>query len=207
MKFYDSVGPNPRMVRLFMAERGVAPEIVRVDLRGGENRGEAYQRINPTGTTPALVLDDGTAITEITAICEYLDEVTPISPGGSSLIGATAVERAETRMWTRRIDLAIVEPMTNGFRFGEGLKLFETRIRCIPQAAPTLKLIAREKLAWLDGMIAGRSFICGERFSMADILLFAFLDFGRQVGQPFDETLPAIAPWFARMAARPSAAA
>jgi glutathione S-transferase len=142
-------------------------------------------------------------LAEITAICEYLDEITP----GTSLIGATPRERAEARMWVRRIDLNIVEPMTNGFRFAEGLKLFQNRIRCIPQAADDLKLTAQEKLAWLDGQIQGREFICGERLTLADILLFCFLDFGTNVGQPLNPELKAVGAHHARMKARPSAAA
>ena len=203
MKLYNSVGPNPRMVRMFMAERGVQAELVRVDLRGGENRREAFLEKNPAGQTPALELPDGTMLTEITAICEYIDEIAP----GLSLIGADPVARATTRMWTRRIDLNIVEPMANGFRYGEGLRMFESRVRCIPEASAGLKLIAQEQLAWLDGLIEDRSFICGEAITMADILLFAFLDFGRQIGQPFDPELSTIPGWFERMAARPSAAA
>ncbi len=126
---------------------------------------------------------------------------------GPSLIGANPRERAETRMWTRRIDLNIVEPMANGFRFAEGLKVFQNRIRCIPQAADDLKATAQERLAWLDGLIAGRTFICGERLSLADIMLFAFLDFGAGVGQPINPALKSIAAHHAMMAARPSAKA
>jgi glutathione S-transferase len=203
MKLYNSVGPNPRTVRMFMAERGATAELVKVDVRQGENRREPYLELNPSGTTPTLVLDDGTLIAEITAICEYIDETTP----GPSLIGATPLERAETRMWTRRIDLNITEPMTNGFRFAEGLSMFENRIRCIPEAAPALKLLAQEKLAWLDGLIEGRRFICGDRMTLADIMLFAFLDFAAKVGQPINPELSTIPAWFAAMAARPSAAA
>lgn len=202
MKLYNSVGPNPRMVRMFMAERGATAELVRVDLRGGENRREAYLEKNPSGQIPLLEVEGG-SIAEITAICEYLDEVTP----GPSLIGTTALQRAETRMWVRRIDLNIVEPMANGFRYSEGLPLFENRIRCIPEAAAALKLIAQENLAWLDGLIEGRSFICGDRLTMADILLFAFLDFGTKIGQSFNAELSRIPAWYAEMAARPSAAA
>ncbi len=110
-------------------------------------------------------------------------------------------------MWTRRIDLNIVEPMANGFRFAEGLKVFQNRIRCIPQAADDLKATAQERLAWLDGLIAGRTFICGERLSLADIMLFAFLDFGAGVGQPINPALKSIAAHHAMMAARPSAKA
>ncbi len=147
MKFYNSVGPNPRMVRMFMAEKGFDVPKVEVDLRGGENRREPYLDINPAGQCPALELDDGTVLAEITAICEYVDEKKKDTP---SLIGDTPEERAKTRMWTRRIDLNIVEPGANGFRFAEGLKMFQSRIRCIPEAADGLKATARDKLVWLD---------------------------------------------------------
>ncbi len=200
MKLYSSVGPNPRMVRMFAAECGAALEIVKVDLRGGENRRAAFLEKNPSGQTPALELDDGTVLAEITAICEYLDEITP----GASLIGTTPEERAITRMWVRRIDLNICEPIAQGYRYSEGLKMFENRMRCLPEAAAGLKQIAQEKLAWLDGLIEGRPFICGDRLTLADILLYVFLDFGAQVGQPFNETLSTIPAWFARMQARPA---
>ena len=111
MKLYNSIGPNPRMVRMFMAEKGFAVPKVEVDLRGGENRREPYLQANPSGQLPALELDDGTVLAEITAICEYVDEVKKDTP---SLIGDTPEERAKTRMWTRRIDLNIAEPATNG---------------------------------------------------------------------------------------------
>jgi len=204
MKFYDSIGPNPRAVRMFMAERGVAGvETVKVDLRGGENRQAAYLAKNPSGQTPALELDDGTVLAEITAICEYLDEVTP----GPSLVGGNARERAETRMWARRADLQIMEPMANGFRFSEGLKLFQPRMRCIPQASADLKLVAQDGLKRLDGLMAGKTYLAGDRLTMADILLFSFLDFFNGVGQPLDPELKNIGAWYARMKARPSAAA
>ncbi|MCW3476188.1 glutathione S-transferase family protein [Limobrevibacterium gyesilva] len=203
MLFYNSVGPNPRVVRMFMAERGIDVPKTEIDLRGGENRRAPYLAKNPMGQMPALELDDGSVLTEITAICEYLDEVAP----GASLLGSTARERAETRMWTRRIDLNIVEPLGNGFRFAEGLKLFRDRIRVIPQAADDLKLVAQEKLAWLDKQMQGKAFVCGARFTLADVLLFAFLDFGATVGQPLNPELTNIGAWFARVKARPSAAA
>ncbi len=204
MLFYDSIGPNPRVVRIFAAERGVTLPSTKIDLRGGENRQPAYVAKNPAGQLPALELDDGFVLAEITAICEYLDET---GPAGVSLIGSTAQERAETRMWTRRIDLNIVEPLANGFRFAEGLKLFTGRIHLIPQAADDLKQIAQEKLTWLDGLIAGRAFICGSRLTLADILLFCFVDFGATVGQPINPANANIVAHHARMKARPSSAA
>jgi glutathione S-transferase len=203
VKLYNSIGPNPRVVRMFMAERGIEIPKQEVDLRGGENRREPYTSVNPTATMPALEMDDGSVLSEITAICEYLDETTP----GVSLMGSNARERAETRMWTRRIDLAILEPMTNGFRYSEGLKLFQNRIHVIPQAADDLKKIAQERLAWLDKHMEGRTWVCGNRFSLADILLFCFVDFGGSVGQKYGPELKNIDAWFNRVKARPSTAA
>lgn len=202
MKFYTSVGPNPRVVALFMAEKGISiPEIV-VDLRGGENRRAPYNvDVNPAGQTPALELDDGSILTEITAICEYLEERFP----DPALIGTTPEERAVTRMWTRRVDLKICEPLTNGFRFAEGLPLFESRMRCLPEAAAGLKAVAQDGLQWLDPLIAEREFVAGDRISLADILLFAFLDFGAGVGQPLDPANANILRWYEGMKARPSA--
>jgi len=203
MKFYNSIGPNPRVVKMFMAEKGLDIPREEVNLMAGENREAAYKSKNPSGQMPALELDDGDVLAEITAICEYLEEVHPEPP----LIGTTPKERAQTRMWARRIDLNIAEPMANGFRFSQGLALFQNRVRCIPHAADDLKAIAQERLTWLDGLVAGRTWIVGERFTLADILLYCFLDFGGQVGQPLDPTNKNLAAWFERVKARASAAA
>lgn len=204
MKFHNSIGPNPRMVRMFMAEKGFEVPRVEVDLLGGENRREPYLKINPSGQCPALELDDGSVLAEITAICEYVDEVKKDTP---SLIGDTPEERAKTRMWVRRIDLNVVEPGANGFRFAEGLKLFQNRIHCIPQAADDLKATARKKLAWLDEQMGSKPFIAGDKLTLADILLFAFIDFFGTVGQPLSPDCKNLTAWFGRMKARPSAAA
>ncbi|WP_432770185.1 MAG: glutathione S-transferase family protein [Sphingopyxis sp.] len=204
MKYYTSIGPNPRVVTMFMAEKGIELPTVTVDLRGGENRRAPYNvAVNPAGQTPALELDDGSVLTEITAICEYLDERYP----EPTLIGTTAEERAATRMWVRRIDLKICEPLTNGFRFAEGLPLFEPRMRCLPEAAAGLKACAEDGIAWLDPLIAGRDFIAGDRLTLADLMLFAFLDFGASVGQPIDPRFTNILRWFDAINARPSAGA
>lgn len=203
MKLITSIGPNPRVVKMFIAEKNLDIPREEIDLMGGENRQAPYTEKNPSGQSPCLQLDDGTYLAEILAICEYLEEKQPKPP----LVGSTPEERAVTRMWARRIDLNIVEPMANGFRYGEGLMLFQNRIRTIPQAADDLKTLGREKLAWLDGLMNKNEFIVGSRFTLADILLFAFLDFGRTVNQPFDANLKWIPNWFDRVGARPSAAA
>jgi len=200
MKFYTGMGPNPRVVRIFMAEKGIEIPLEQVDLLAGENRRPPYTDKNPAGQLPCLELDDGSHLAEITAICEYLEEIQPEPP----LIGTTPEERAQTRMWTRRIDLNILEPLANGFRFGEGLGIFKDRIHVIPQAADDLKAIAREQLERLNGMIEGREFIVGDRFTLADVLLFGFLEFGATVGQPLDAKLENLQGWYTRVASRPS---
>jgi glutathione S-transferase len=201
MKLYSGMGPNPRVVTIAVAETGAKVEQVTVDLMKGENRQADHLKRNPAGQLPTLELDNGQFISEITAIAEYLDEKT-----GGKLMGKTPEERAETRMWVRRIDLNIVENMANGFRYSEGLPLFQNRMRCIPQAAADLKAIAQERLLWLDGLMAGKDFICGSRFSLADILLFAFVEFGTSVGHPLDPKCERLQAWYSRVAARPSTA-
>jgi len=191
------------MVRMFIAEKGVDVDDETIDIRGGVNREADYLKINPRGTCPALVLEDGSILSEITAICEYLEDTHP----DPVMIGKTPAEKAETRMWTRRIDLGICEPMANGFRFGEGLAMFENRIRCIPEASDGLKAIARDNLTWLDGEMAGKSYIAGERFTLADVLLFSFLSFAKQIGQELDSANANLTAWFDRVGERPSAGA
>lgn len=203
MKFYDAVGPNPRLVRMFMAEKAIELPKLEIDLLGGENRRPPYTDKNPGGQMPALELDDGTFLAETVVICEYLEELHP----KPALVGATAVERAITRMWTRRVELWITEPLSAGFRYGEGLAMFKGRMRTIPQAADDLKALAREGLEKLDALMAGREFIARGTISLADIVLYALLDFAAGVGQPLDAKNRNLSAWFSRMAARPSAAA
>ncbi len=203
MKFFNSVGPNPRVVRMFMAEKGIKIPTEEVNLMAGENRQDAHLKRNPHGQMPCLELDNGQFLSEILPICEYLEEKNP----GTPLIGKTPEERAETRMWTRRVDLNICEPMANGFRFSQGLPLFKDRIVTVPEAADGLKRIAADRLKWLDGQMAGRKYLCGDRFSLADVLLYCFVDFGGQVGQPLDASNKNLAAWFARVKERPSVSA
>jgi glutathione S-transferase len=204
MKLYTSIGPNPRLVRMFLAEKKVELPEVQVDILGGENRREPYLGLNPAGGTPLLILETGQALAETTAICEYIEELQP----GPPLIGATPEARALTRMWTRRVDLFIVQPLTNGFRGAEGLGLFKDRVHCLPQAADDLKATAREGLAWLDKQMAdGRPFIAGEALTLADLMLYSFVEFGGLVGQGLDPALQHLAAWHLRMAERPCAQA
>lgn len=200
MKIITSLGPNPHVVRMFMAEKGISLPELQIDVLKGENREPAHLVRNPHGQTPTLELDDGRFLSEIVAICEYLEEKYPNPP----LIGTTPEERAETRMWTRRVDLNICEPLTNGYRYSGGLERFKTRMITLPEAADGLKRIARDRLQWLDGQMNGKTFLCGERFTLADIHLYCFLHFGNRVGQPIDPALTNVSAWFARVDARPT---
>ena len=116
-------------------------------------------------------------------------------------------ERVETRMWVRRIDLGIVEPLANGFRSSEGAPMFKDRMRIIPHAADDLKALAQDKIQWLDGLMGDKTYICGDRFSLADIMLCVFLEFGASVGQPIDPNNANIVAWHNRVKDRASFAA
>jgi glutathione S-transferase len=203
MKLYNSLGPNPRLVRMCMAEKGIDLEKIEIDLMAGENRQEPYVNKNPAGEMPAMELDDGRILAETVAMCEYLEELHP----EPSLLGADAESRAITRMWIRRVELRITNPITDAFRSAEGAGLFKERRHLIPQAADDWKAIAQEGFSWLDEQIAGRDYIAGDSFTLADIVAYNLVDFGIGVGQPFDPSLKNVSAWFERVGARPSAEA
>ena len=199
----DAFGPNPRALRMFLAEKGIdLPDRTEIDIMSGQNRAADYTPRNPGGQGPALELDNGLFLAETVAIMEYLEDKNPTPP----LIGATPEDKAETRLWQRRIELGITENLYNGFRFAEGLDLFKDRMRTLPEAADGLKAIKNDKLAWLDGLMNGKEWIVGDRFTVADIILYAALDFGASVGQAVDPSLKNVNGWFARVGERPSAA-
>jgi glutathione S-transferase len=201
MQLYDSLGPNPRALRMYLAEKGISIPKKDVDLMGAENRKPPYTDRNPGGQLPALELDNGKCIGETVAIFEYLEEKHPTP----SLIGATAEERAEARQWQRRIELQITEHLYNGFRYAEGAELFKTRMRILPEASAGLKAIVQDKLKWLDAQLEGKEYIAGNRFTVADIILYCALDFGGSVGQKIDPSQKNVNAWFKRVESRPSA--
>ncbi|SEI45380.1 glutathione S-transferase family protein [Nitrosomonas eutropha] len=201
MLIYDAHSPAPRCLRMFLLEKRLQLPAVTIDVMTGENRQSTYLAINPTGQTPALRLDDGSMLTEAVAIAEYLEERYP-SP---SLVGNSPEQRAQTRQWWRRVELNITEFIHNAYHYAEGLARFESRIPVVPEAADGMKRVAQDRLNWLDGMFGTGPYLCGERFTAADIWLYVWLDFGQSVNQLFDRNLPNINPWFERIAARPSA--
>jgi len=203
MKLYTSFGMNPRLVRMFLIEKKIELKQVQIDLLAGENRQPAFLKLNPTGQTPVLELDNGKYLSETAAICEYLEERYPTP----ALIGSTAEERAEARMWLRRVELNICLPMVHAFYYKEGYELFSSRVYCIPEAAEGLKEKARRALSWLNDLMPEGQWLCGQRFTISDICLFTYLDLLRNGGQPIPENLHNVQSWFDRVAARPSAEA
>ncbi|MCT2558787.1 glutathione S-transferase family protein [Tsuneonella sp. YG55] len=201
MLFYDSFGMNPRMVRFYLDEKNLKPDRISVDIFGLENRKEPYLGKNPSGQTPLLELDDGFCLSETAAICEYLEELNPDPP----LIGSTPRERAETRMWWRRVEINICLPLVYGFYFDEGYEIFKDRTHCPRDAAKGMKERAQKGMEWLDPLLDGRTWIAGDRFTMADICLYVYIDAVRDVNQPMPEGCDNLSGWFHRVQARPAA--
>ncbi|TIC90933.1 Glutathione S-transferase 2 [Colletotrichum higginsianum] len=205
MLFYDNkLAPNPLVVRLFIMERGgLELDVQSVDIFNTEQRRLAYRtQVNKRGEIPALRLDDGTVITESVAICKFLDEV---AAGGHSLFGSTPTEKATTLMWLRRMDIDIVQPLSSWFRNGEETIDFYRGHRIPDPSAKVIeKVRINQALNQLDDELEGKHFLCGDRFSAADVLLYGMT-------QPFlDGTAPwvnapgrlNVAAWFDRMGSR-----
>jgi len=204
MRLYNSVGPNPQIVRTFAAEKGVSLDLVAVDIMGGENRGEAFRAKNPMGQLPALELDSGQIVAEVTAICELIEELHP----QPALIGNDAAERAATRMWCRRIDHRVMEPFMAGFRATVGRPFFAPRMPLLSESAGAEMIgLLQGNLKDLDTLLAGSTWVCGERFSLADILLGTFLLFGAKSGAPLQPGLTWLPGFADRCKERPSFAA
>lgn len=207
MKLFDSFGPNPHTTRLFALERGCVLDIHPMDIMSLENRREPYvSEVNTRGEMPALLLDNGQVITEITAICEYLDDVTP----GRSLFGTTPETRANVRMWTRRVYLGICHPAIESWRGTDEAENFYCGNRIvIPEAKRSFRFMTESNLNWLEKEMNDKSYIAGDTYSMADVILFAFMDDMLRVANGYCKWVntpsrPNIAAWYERILARPS---
>lgn len=202
VKLYDSgPAPNPRRVRIFLAEKGVEVDLVPVDIAGAENRKPPYLAKNPLGGIPMLELDDGAILTESVAICRYFEGLHPDPP----LMGVDARDRAFVEMWNRRMEIEITSPLGQAFRHTHAM--FAERIEQVPDWGEACGRQAAARLAWLDAELADREFIAGDRFSMADITALVGIDFGALTGHPLDPEHENLARWHAAVSARPSATA
>jgi glutathione S-transferase len=204
VRLYDATGPNPRVVRMFIAEKAIDVPTTVLVIGTGQNVTPEYLARNPLGQVPVLETDDGTCISETLAICEYLEE----RHAEPSLFGRTPEERGETRMWARRVDLMICEPLLHAYRMSPaGWRRYRERSRLAPEGARAMRAIAAQNLAWLDEQLAPRAFLCGTRFSAADILLYVMLSYALEVGFALDTQWQGIQNWLETVSARPSAEA
>jgi glutathione S-transferase len=202
MKIYESHNaPNPRRVRMFLAEKGIQVPYEEVDIGKAINRGEEFRKKNPLSTVPVLELDDGTFISESVAICRYFEELQPELP----LFGAGAKQRALVEMWNRRMEFNILQPIADAFR--QRHDFFKGRIRQLAEYAEVQRLNAQDGLDWLDRELAARRFIAGDQFSIADITAVVAIDFGRVSKIAIKPDQLNLARWHAEISARPSAKA
>jgi glutathione S-transferase len=202
MKLYNSpVAPNPRRVRVFLAEKGVQVPLEDVDIGNRVNRQPEFLKKNPLAGVPVLELDDGECIAESVAICRYFEGLHPDPP----LMGVDAKDRAIVEMWNRRMEFAVLMPIADSFR--QRHEFFKGRIRQLPDYADLQKLNAEDNLKWLDTELANRRYIAGDRYSIADITAMIAIDFARISKIAIQPDQKNLARWHAEVAARPSAKA
>lgn len=207
MQLYDfKMAPNARRVRVFVAEKGLAIPSVEVDLGSRAQLNEDYRRINPMAEVPALVLDDGTIITESTAICRYLEEVYPDPP----LCGRNPLERAQVMMWDRRVEQHGFAAVAEGFRNSN--PFFKDRsVTGAADFAQIPELVERGKarfanfLALMEQRLGESEHVAGERYSIADITAMVTIDFARTIRAKIGEGQPNLQRWYAAVSGRPSA--
>jgi glutathione S-transferase len=202
MKIYDSqTAPNPRRVRIFLAEKGISVPYEQVDIVKADNRSAEFRRKNPLGTLPVLELDDGTCIAESVAICRYFEEIHPNPP----LMGTDARDRAVVEMWQRHMELELFGPITQVFRNQH--PFFAGRIPQVAEWGEVCRKAAEARLAWLDSVLAEREFIAGPRYTIADITALCGIDFGRVSKIRIQPEQTHLARWHTAVSARPSAQA
>jgi glutathione S-transferase len=202
MKIYNSpVAPNPRRVRIFLAEKDIKVPLEDVDIANAVNRQAEFRKKNPLAGVPVLELDDGTCIAESVAICRYFEEQKPEPP----LFGVGAKERALVDMWNRRMELTMFIQIADSFR--QRHEFFKGRIRQCPEYAEVQRQNAEDSLKWIDTELANRRFIAGDKFTIADITAMVGIDFGRVSKIAIQPDQKNLARWHAEVSARPSAKA
>ncbi|GJM04851.1 MAG: glutathione S-transferase [marine bacterium B5-7] len=209
MKLFDMTGaPNPRRVRVFLAEKGIEIEKVQIDIMGGENLEPEFLSINPRGVLPTLLLDDGSTVDEVSAICRYFEEVQP----EPVLYGSTPKERAVVESWIRQIELDALLQAADVLR-NESPAFVN---RSLPGTSdtpqiPELVLRGKARIAAfnkrLDERLANSDYIASDTFSVADITAMCAIDFAEYVGVEIPATLTNLSEWRSRVSARPSAQA
>lgn len=202
MQLYDlPAGMNPRRVRIFLAEKGIEIPTTVIDMMQGENQTPAFLAMNPLGTMPVLELDNGVILTESIAICRYFEEQQP----EPNLFGASTEERALVEMWNRRIELELLKPMSDQFRHLS--PFWEGRVTQVAAYGELARAKVFETMSWIDQELAGREYIVGDRYTVADITAQCALLLGRNTGARIPDSLNNLNSWWSRVSSRPSARA
>ena len=203
MKIYDfAFAPNPRRLRIFVAEKGLKIPMEQVDLATGKNRTPEMLAKNPAGGLPFVELDDGTHLAESVAICRYLEGLHP----EPNLMGKDSREQSFIEMWNRRVELNLFAAAARAFQHTNDL--FKGRIQQFPEYGATQRETVANQFKWLDAQIGNKPFIAGDRFTIADITAEVAVDFGVQAASvPMDTALKNLARWHQSVSSRPSAKA
>jgi glutathione S-transferase len=203
VKLYDGGrAPNPRRTRVFLSEKGIKLPTEQVDLGALEQMKPEYAAINPLKRVPSLVLDDGTVLTESIAICRYFEALQP----EPALFGRGALDSARVEMWNRRLELNLLFPVSHVFRHSHPA-MKEMEMPQVPAWAEANKPRILEFIRILDRELAGRRFIAGDTFSVADITGLVAVDFMKPAKLSVPDELTHVRRWHDEVAARPSASA
>jgi glutathione S-transferase len=203
MKLYNTrAAPNPRRVRIFLAEKGFTVPTVEVDLARMEHKAPDYVAVNPLQRTPALALNDGTVITESIAICRYFEELHPEPP----LFGTSPLERGLVEMWQRRLEFGLLGPIAAAFRHLHPA-MAQMEVPQVPAWGESNKPKVLEFIGFLDRHLADHEFVSGQRFTVADITGLVAIDFMKPARVALPEEAANVRRWHAAVAARPSATA
>ena len=203
MKIYDfPLAPNPRRVRIFVAEKGVQIVYEPVDILSGQNRTPEFLLKNPLGGLPVLEFDDGTYLAESVAICRYFEGLYPEPP----LMGVDPRDCAFVEMWNRRMELELFGPIGRAMQHTH--PLFKERLQQFPEFGGTQREHALKRLEWLDSILAQRPFIAGEHYTIADITALVAIDLGiNMAGIAIPDYVKHVKRWHESVSSRPSAKA
>ena len=197
--YHDPRAPNPRRVRIFLAEKSVAYDTIEVLIATDQHLSVDYRRKHPLSLLPVLELEDGRIIRESMAICRYIEEIHP----EPNLFGVDAWERSQVEQWNRHAELELLIPIQNIFRNTNAF--WQGRIKQAPEFAAIMTELVGARLDWLDKELTQRSYMAGDRFTVADITALCAIDFGKVAKvrlQP--DKHPHLIAWHERCAARPS---
>ncbi|MEO8700354.1 MAG: glutathione S-transferase family protein [Kofleriaceae bacterium] len=200
--YHDPRAPNPRRVRVFLAEKGVAYDTIEVLIATSAHQTPEFTKKNPIQLLPVLELADGKVLRESMAICRYIEELHP----EPNLFGVDAWERAQIEQWNRHAELEVFYPVSQIFRNSHAF--WVGRIKQSAEFATIMREHVASRLDWLEGELANRQYIAGDRFTVADITALCALDFAKVSDIRIkSDTHPNLAAWHARVAGRPSAKA